>query len=324
MNRDNSQNRNKRVDNINILSSDTTTRAYLLLSVTAFCWGCNAIFARLAVGEVSPMLLVTLRWCGAVLLLMIFAHKSVRRDWEKLRSHLALLVLMGALGFTTFNALFYVAAYTTSGLNIGIIQGAIPVFVLVGAFVAYRSTVSAMQVMGVALTILGVCIVASAGSLERMASLSINRGDYLMIFACLLYSGYALALRRFSEISSLSLFSIIALSALITSIPLSSVEYLMGDFQWPTFKGWVIVLLVTLLPSFLAQIFFIQGVAAIGPGRAGIFVNLVPVFASFLAVSILGEPFRVYHGVALSLVLGGIWLSERKKQRDVKSTFSEV
>jgi drug/metabolite transporter (DMT)-like permease len=270
----------------------------------------------LAVGEVSPMLLVSLRWCGAVSLLLIFAHKHVRRDWHKLRSHMLLLVLMGALGFTTFNALFYVAAYTTSGLNIGIIQGAIPVFVLVGAYIAYRTTVTAVQIMGVALTIIGVCIVASAGSLERLASLSINRGDYLMIIACLLYAGYALALRRFSDVSSLSLFSIIALSALITSIPLSSIEYLAGDFQWPTMKGWIIVLLVTLLPSFLAQICFIQGVALIGPGRAGIFVNLVPIFASFLAVSILGEPFRIYHGVALVLVLGGIWLAEQKKKRD--------
>jgi drug/metabolite transporter (DMT)-like permease len=178
--------------------------------------------------------------------------------------------------------------------------------------------------MGVTLTIIGVCIVASAGSLDRLASLSINRGDYLMIVACLLYSGYALALRRFSDVSSLSLFSIIALSALITSIPLSSFEYLAGELQWPTLKGWIIVLLITLLPSFLAQICFIQGVALIGPGRAGIFVNLVPIFASFLAVSILGEPFRIYHGAALFLVLGGIWLAEQKKKQGVERNTSAL
>ena len=75
----------------------------------------------------------------------------------------------------------------------------------------------------------------------------------------------------------------------------------------------IIVGLVTLFPSFLAQIFFIQGVALIGPGRAGIFVNLVPVFASMLAVTFLQEPFEVFHAVALGLVLGGIWLSERSR-----------
>ena len=71
------------------------------------------------------------------------------------------------------------------------------------------------------------------------------------------------------------------------------------------------VALVALFPSFLAQIMFIRGVEIIGPGRAGIFINLVPVFAAVIAVAYLGEDFRVYHGLALALVLGGIWLAER-------------
>ncbi len=270
------------------------------------------------------MLLVSLRWFGAVLLLMTFAHKKLIRDWSKLRNHIPTLALMGALGFTTFNALFYVAAYTTSGLNIGIIQGAIPVFVLIGAFIAYRTAVTSVQMMGVVLTVIGVCVVASGGNLGRLASLSINRGDYLMIIACLLYSGYALALRQFAAVSALSLFSIIALSALITSIPLSTIEFITGNLQWPTPKGWIIVTLITFLPSFIAQICFIQGVAAIGPGRAGIFVNLVPIFASILAVSILSEPFRAYHGIALALVLSGIWLSERSKRQVVIAEKSDL
>jgi drug/metabolite transporter (DMT)-like permease len=55
-------------------------------------------------------------------------------------------------------------------------------------------------------------------------------------------------------------------------------------------------------------------VTLIGPGRAGVFVNLVPVFASILAVVLLNEPFEVFHALALALVLGGIWLSERGKE----------
>ena len=58
-----------------------------------------------------------------------------------------------------------------------------------------------------------------------------------------------------------------------------------------------------------------RGVELIGPGRAGLFVNLVPVFGAILAVAILGEPFRPYHALALALVLGGIWLAERKRAR---------
>jgi drug/metabolite transporter (DMT)-like permease len=72
------------------------------------------------------------------------------------------------------------------------------------------------------------------------------------------------------------------------------------------------MLYIGLLPSLAAQVFFIRGVELIGPARAGLFVNLVPVFGALLAVLILGEPFALYHAVGLALVLGGIWLAERR------------
>ena len=287
-----------------------------MLTTTAFCWGANSVLARLAVGEVSPMLIVSLRWLGVVML-FFFVRQAIYRDWDKLKSHLPLLFMMGALGFTAFNALFYLAAHTTTALNIGIIQGIVPVFLLIGMYFVYRSPVSLLQGLGVIVTILGVCVVASAGNLDKLASLSINQGDYFMIIACLLYSGYALILRKFSGVPALSLFAVIAIAAFIASVPLSLVEVYLGSSQWPTRKGWIVILLITALPSFLAQICFIKGVTELGAGRAGIFVNLVPVFASILAVSILGEPFRGYHAVALILVIGGIGLAEIKKHKAV-------
>jgi drug/metabolite transporter (DMT)-like permease len=297
-------------------TADKNLQAYICLTITAFCWGCNAVFARLVVGEVSPMLVVSLRWFGAVSLLLIFARNAIRKDWPMLKNHLPVLFLLGALGFTAFNALFYVSAYTTTALNIGIIQGSIPIFVLLGAYLIYKNPVTKLQIVGVLVTVLGVCIVASSGDLKRLASLSIKQGDYLMIIACLLYSGYALNLRRFTGTSPLSLFAVIAAAAFISSLPLSLIEYFFGNFQAPTPKGWLIVALITLLPSFIAQICFIQGVSILGAGRAGIFVNLVPVFAAILAVLILREPFELYHGIALLLVVGGILLSERNRSKN--------
>ncbi|MFZ0488580.1 MAG: DMT family transporter, partial [Arenicellales bacterium] len=276
----------------NVAHAESNGRAYLLLTMTTLCWGANAVFGRLAVDEISPMLLVSLRWLGSVLLLMLFAHRNVYRDWPTLRRHLPFLAAMGVLGFTTFNALFYVAAHFTTAVNMGIIQGSIPVFVLIGAFIAYRTPVTRLQMAGVGLTMMGVVIVGTGGSLTRLAGLTINHGDLLMVIACALYAGYAVGLRRRPAVSALGLFTVIAGSAFLASIPLTAAELALGDFQWPTTTGWIIVGLVTLFPSFLAQIFFIEGVALIGPGRAGIFINLVPIFASILAVLVLGEPFE--------------------------------
>ena len=286
-----------------------------MLTITAFCWACNAVFARLAVGEVSPLLLVALRWTGVTVLLLFIAWRPIQNDWEKLKPHLPLLFLMGSLGFATFNALFYISAYTTTALNIGIIQGSIPVFVLLGAFLMYRTRVSPLQCMGVVLTIVGVGIIASAGSLQRLATLTVNQGDYLMILACLLYSGYAVCLRKVTSVSTLSIFSVVAVAAAIAALPMSWVEYSRGELLWPSTKGWVIVALVTVFPSFIAQLCFIKGVATIGPGRAGIFVNMVPVYAAVLAVLILDEPFRFFHAAALILVIAGIGLAEKGKFR---------
>ena len=291
----------------------TSGRAYLLLTLTALCWAGNAILGRLAVGQVSPMALVSLRWLGALGLLAVFAHAQVRRDWPLMRERLLFVAVMGAVGFTIFNAIFYVAAHSTTAVNLGIIQGSAPVFVLIGAFAAYRTPVGGAQAAGVLATMVGVAIVASGGEFARLTGLALNFGDVLMIAGCALYAGYTVGLSRRPPVSPLSLFTGLACAAFVTSLPLALGEAAFGRFQWPTPAGWLILALVTLFPSFLAQIFFIQGVSLIGPGRAGVFVNLVPVFASIMALLILHEPFEPFHAVALGLVLGGIWLSEHGK-----------
>jgi len=102
-----------------------------------------------------------------------------------------------------------------------------------------------------------------------------------------------------------------AVVACLTSLPLLAWEIAAGDFRWPTASGIGVLVYVALFPSFLAQIFFMRGVEAIGPSRGGLFVNLVPVFGALLAVLILGERFQAFHAVALALVLGGIYVAER-------------
>lgn len=288
-------------------------RAYALLVFTTFCWGMNAVLGRLAVGEISPMGLVLARWLGVSLIIATFAGRHLIREWPALRRHLPFMAILGIAGYTLFNAVFYVAAHFTTAVNIGILQGSIPVMVLVGAFAVYRTGVTRLQAVGVTLTMTGVVTVASGGDPARLAMLQVNFGDFLMVVACLLYASYTLGLRKRPAVSALGLFAVMAFAAFLASLPLIAAEAALGRFQWPTPAGWAIAAAVTIFPSLLAQIAFIQGVTLIGPGRAGIFVNLVPVFASIMAVVFLQEPFRPFHAVALALVLGGIWLSERGK-----------
>ena len=287
--------------------------AYLFLTITASCWAGNAVAGQFAIDHISPMMLVALRWLGAVILLCLLAHRQIRKEWPILRQRLPYLAAMGALGYTVFNAMFYVAAHTTTALHVGIIQGAVPVFVLLGMSIAYRSRIPLLSLIGAGLSIAGVVLVALHGNILAIIDFQGNSGDLIMIAACTFYAGYTVALRRRPAVSALPFLAVMAASAFVASLPLLAIEASLGYLQWPTRQGWWVTLFVTLFPSFLGQLLFILGVNRIGPSRGGMFVNLVPVFAAFLAVTLLGEHFFWFHAVSLLLVLGGIALSERAK-----------
>jgi drug/metabolite transporter (DMT)-like permease len=288
--------------------------AYLLLIATTTMWGANAVAGKLAVGQVSPMALTALRWIVACAILAVVGRRQLIEDWPVLRRNWPLIVAMGALGYTAFNVLFYEAAYYTSAVNMTILQGAIPVFVFIGALLVFRMPASRGQVFGMALTVVGVLVLASEGDVARLSAIHFNIGDLWMIVACALYAGYTLALRKRPQVSAMGFFAAMAIVACLTSLPMLALEAVRGDVVWPTPMGWAIVAYVGLFPSLISQIFYMRGVELIGPGRAALFANLVPVIGSLLAVAVLGERFGLHHAVALGLVLGGITFAERARR----------
>ncbi len=221
---------------------------------------------------------------------------------------------MGTFGYTVFNVLFYVAAHHTSAINLGIIQAVMPIFIFLIAFVRFRTPVSALQAVGVTAAVVGVTLVAARGDWHNLLATQFNEGDLIMIGASLLYAAYAVALRSRPASSALAFFAVMAGAAFVTSIPFALYEWLAGDLIWPNGTGWGLIVAIALLPSLLSQLMFMRGVELIGPGRAGLFVNLTPVLSAALAVLLLGEQFHWYHAAALGLVFGGIWLSERGSQ----------
>ncbi|MFC5506127.1 MULTISPECIES: DMT family transporter [Hyphomicrobiales] len=289
--------------------------AYLLLTLTTLMWGGNAVAGRLAVDAISPMALTSLRWVVVCAVMPVLLRHQIRAHWPVLRAHWKFVVAMGTVGFTAFNALMYLAAYSTTAINIGILQGSIPVFVLIGAFIAYRTPIGPVQALGVLVTLLGVAVVASRGDIAVLRQFAFAPGDLFMIIACTFYAGYTVAIRSRPQVPGLVFFSALAMVACLVSLPLLVIEIAQGAFTVKTPQGWLILLYVAIGPSILSQLFFMRAVELIGPGRAGVFVNLVPVFAPILAVLILGEQLALYHGVALLLVLGGIFIAERLAKR---------
>ncbi|MCB1427761.1 MAG: DMT family transporter [Nitratireductor sp.] len=285
---------------------------YLLLTLAALSWGANAVAGKLAVGHVSPFLLTLSRWVFLIALLVPFALPGLRRDWPVIRSRLPFLFLLGAIGFTLFNNIFYSAAIHTTALNLAIIQAGMPLCVFLFNLALFGIRTTPLQAFGYAITLAGVLLTASHGSLERLATLSFNHGDILMLAAIAAYGLYSVLLKNKPAMHWMSFIFILAASAALVAIPFAAYEARSSGFIFPDTQGWAVIAFSVVVPSFIAQVVWIRGIEIVGANSGGVFINLVPVFGAFLAVLILGEEFRLYHALALSLVLGGVWIAQKK------------
>jgi drug/metabolite transporter (DMT)-like permease len=289
--------------------------AYPLLLMAAFFWAGNAVAGKLAIGHISPMLLNSARWSIAIIVMAAIGLPQFRRDWDVLRRRWLYVFVLGAVGFSLFNVALYNAVRFTTVINTSIEQAAMPMFIFALNFVLYRMGVGLGQIVGFLLSVLGVALTASHGDLSTLAQLQMNLGDALMLVAIVAYSGYTVALRNKPAVHWKSLMLAMCIAAFVASLPFTIWEVAAGRSFMPTTQGFAVMAYTSLFPSILSQIFYIRGVELIGANRAGLFINMIPIFGTLLSVLILGEAFQVYHAISLVLVFGGIWLAERSGRR---------
>jgi len=298
--------------------------AYLFLLFTTLLWGGNSVAGKLAVGHISPMTLVFLRWVLAVLILLPIGWRTLREDWPIVRKHWLVLAALGASGFTFFNTIFYTALNYTTAINVSIEQAAMPILIIVANFLFFRLRVNWAQIVGVVLTIAGVILTACHGDPRRLLTLELNFGDAIMLVAVVLYSGYSVGLRLKPVLRWQSLMLALSIAALITALPFFLWEIAAGKVIVPDARGWAVTIYTAVGASIISQIFYIRGNELIGANRAGLFINLVPIFGTLLSVLIVGETFQLYQALALVLVLGGIGLAEYSGRQAAKPSIAPL
>ena len=305
------------------MRSQILSRAYssapFLLFLATLGWGSNTIASRLAVGEISPMLLIFFRWGFVVVILLSLYWRQMIDEWPIIRPRLKWLLIMGGCGLSLFNAFFYIAAHSTTAVNLGIIQSTMPGMILLGSFMFFGDRINGLQFSGLLLTLLGVGVIVTQGSFEQLMKLTFNHGDLLMIFACSFYAMYTVGLKSRPKISGMVMLAYFSVAAFLMTIPLMIFESFIYGTVMPGVKGFAIVFYIAIVPSFLSQIFFMRGVDLIGPGSAGLYANLVPIFSAIMAVLLLSEEFALFHLAAMLLVFGGIGLFEYQGRRKVSS-----
>ena len=294
--------------------------AYIILTLTSLFWGGNVVAGKMAVGHIDPNALMILRWTGALLAVLPFALRPLKRDWPVIRGNWLLYLFYGSVGFATFNVLVYVAAHFTSGVNTAIEQVAVNIFVIILNFALFRTRVRSLQLLGVLITILGVAIIATHGDLTRILTLEVNLGDLLVILACFAYAIYSIALRWRPRTHWLSFLAATCTGAILASLVYQATlgdgtANLPANLAAIDTRGWLIAAYTVVFPSVISQLLYVRGVELIGSNRASLFVNLIPLFGTVGSVIVLGEALQLFHIVAAIMVAAGLVLAEYSARR---------
>jgi drug/metabolite transporter (DMT)-like permease len=300
----------------------------LLMTLPPLLWAGNAVVGRLAADLISPLLLNVLRWLGAGLLLAplgwrLFAHADSR---QRIRANWKYLAWLGLLGVGAFNALQYTGLRTTTPLNATLILASGPVWSLaIGAWV-YGVRVRRVDVIGALLSLSGVLLVISAGSLERLARLQLAPGDVLLLIATIGWSFYTWLLARppaalrppgarewtWAEFLLLQVVIGFGWAAAAAAVQWTALPQTWQPTTWSPLL-FALLAYVAIGPSLVAYRCWGLGVSRAGPTLAAFFANLAPLFAALMSLAILGDVPRWFHAVAFALIVAGILVSTRTR-----------
>lgn len=285
---------------------------YTGLVLTALFWAGNAVIARGTVGDIPPVALSFWRWVIALALLAPFGLPRVIRQWPVVRTHWRILLALATLSVGLFNTLLYLAAQSTGAINITLVNATIPIVVALFAWTLLGEVVSRLQALGIAAALLGMVTIVARGDPAVLLSVDINVGDGIMAGAVLVWGAYSVLLRRYAPVlHPLTLLTVLVTMGLPIILPFYIWELLVvGSFE-PRAGLLPPFIYVGIFPSLLAYLFWNHGVQTIGPTRSAVFIYLMPVFASILAVSFLDERLHPYHAVGGLLILAGLYLVSR-------------
>lgn len=294
-------------------------REAFLLVLPTILWAANAVAGRLAVGAVSPILLNTLRWTLAALILLPLGWRVFRQQ-SSLWSHLKRFALLGLLGVGCYNALLYLALQTSTPINVTLIGASMPIWMLLIGALFYQEHPRLKQVFGALLSLVGVAVVLTRGDLSSVLQVRFVVGDLFMLMATILWAFYSWMLSRPGDSDERSwpwaqfLLAQVVMG-IVWSIAFTGIEALREPIHidW---NFWTVMLLlyVAIGPSIIAYRCWGLGVQALGPSVAAFFANLIPFFTAIMSAALLGELPQVFHGIAFICIVFGILISSQKKR----------
>ncbi len=289
----------------------------LMLTVPPVLWAGNAVVGRLVSDLVPPITLNFLRWLIAFVILLPLAGKLLKPSsplWPSWRR----FAILSLLGVGCYNALQYLALQTSTPLNVTLVAGSTPVFMLAIGAIFFKTAVRPAQWLGAALSIAGVLVVLSRGDVQQLLQVSFVVGDIYILLATFCWALYSWLLSQRNEPDEIrNNWAMFLMAQVIFGLGwagmFTGAEWALTDARIVWGAPLIAALaFVSVGPAVLAYRCWGLGVQTAGPAVAGFFSNLTPLFAAIMSSMFLGDLPKIYHALAFGLIVSGIVVSSRR------------
>jgi drug/metabolite transporter (DMT)-like permease len=264
-------------------------------------WGGTFIAAKFISSTIDPYSAAFIRFSIASFFLILLTFKIEGRLPRIAPNKIWIICLLGLTGIFSYNLFFFSGLKHIQANQASLIIANNPIFISLCAVLFFKERLNGMKIAGLCLSVTGALIVISKGNLFDILALKIGKGE-LLIFGC---------------VASWVTYSILGKKAMndlspIVSVCYSSIAGTLLLFFPAFFKGvfsnmasyqpleWASLFYLGFFGTVLGFFWYYEGIKQIGPMKAGIFINFVPISAIVLSFFILNEP------VTLSLIIGAI------------------
>ena len=289
--------------------------AYIFLIFATLFWSGNFIVGKAAsLYEIPPFTLNFYRWTFAWLILAPFTLKEIFQKKEYILKNLKLILILGITSITIFNSIVYYSLNFTQVINGVLMISTIPVMIIFFSWIFKIEKTNFYQILGVIFSLLGVMVIVTKADLDKLLNLNFNKGDLWMVVAMLSWAMYSALLRKKKlELSQISLLQTIISAGLILLLPAYLIEMSLG-YRLNIHLPFILTLsYVVLFPGLASFFFWIKGISIIGSNRSGIFLHLMPIFSTIMAILIFKEKFMVFHFIGAVLIITGVFLSSKRR-----------
>ena len=291
-----------------------TTKAYIMLVCATLFWAGNFMVGKFAfLTNIPPMSLVFYRWSLVWLILLPFTFKEIIKSKEIILNNLPLLLFLALTSVGLFNSFTYLSLVHTQVINASLFNTAIPAIIILLCFIFKIEKTNKYQILGLIISVFGILSIITKLNLEIILSLNFNKGDLIMIGGVISWGLYSSFLKKKKFILPLlTLVHILCSFGLIFIFPQFIYEFSQGktiDFDMDLFY---VLIFLALFPSIGSYYCWAGAVSIIGANRAGIFLSLIPLFSTIMAIFFYKEQFHFFHLIGAILIILGLFLSNKE------------